>query len=324
MFCYQVDDETQGQRGNPVTGKSWRAPQCPFAIAYSGPLLEEIAREAEGSLNSPRGETETGGVLFGKSGLECVEILAFRPLPCEHALGPGFILSPKDEARLADLKLACGTDAALAGLEPVGWYHSHVASRIFLSERDLQVHNRHFGAPLQVALVLRPHADRPTRAGFFFRDAAGQVQADASYQEFTVETPPPEAGRPQASSSRDGASSQQASSAAKPQPQAQALVCPRCGSGHIRRSHRANAFERLRGIFGYRPYRCHECLSRSFLKTAEVLDSIRPSAHKRPEERRRARQRTRREVLLWGGGTLGFLAILYYLVRDNGPKQDQP
>ena len=50
----------------------------------------------------------------------------------------------------------------------------------------------------------------------------------------------------------------------------------------------------------------------------------RSSPRKRPEERKRARQRTRREMLLWGGGIFGFLAILYYIVRDTGPKPDAP
>ena len=70
-------------------------------------------------------------------------------------------------------------------------------------------------------------------------------------------------------------------------------------------------------------YRCHECLFRSLLKRSDLLDAIRPTSRKRPEERRRAWLRTRREILLWGGGIIGFLMILYYLIRDTGPKQDQ-
>jgi hypothetical protein len=34
--------------------------------------------------------------------------------------------------------------------------------------------------------------------------------------------------------------------------------------------------------------------------------------------------RTRREILLWGTGIIGFLLILLYLTRESGPKQDQP
>jgi hypothetical protein len=47
-------------------------------------------------------------------------ILASKPIPC----GPG-VERP----------------AAL------GWYHSHIRSRTFLSERDLQIHSRYFDAP---------------------------------------------------------------------------------------------------------------------------------------------------------------------------------
>jgi type II secretory pathway component PulM len=54
------------------------------------------------------------------------------------------------------------------------------------------------------------------------------------------------------------------------------------------------------------------------------FELARSSRRRRPEERKRARQRTRREILLWGGGVFGFLAILYYLIRDTGPKQEAP
>ena len=36
----------------------------------------------------------------------------------------------------------------------MGWYHSHTRSEIFLSDADLEIHNRYFPEPWQVALVL--------------------------------------------------------------------------------------------------------------------------------------------------------------------------
>lgn len=102
-------------------------------------------------------------------------------------------------------------------------------------------------------------------------------------------------------------------------------LCPKCGGNKLRRSRRTGPFERFRGLLGSYPYRCQECLTRSFLKTSSpLLDRARSSRRRRPEERKRAWQRTRREMLLWSGGIIGFLAILYYLIRDTGPKQDQP
>ncbi|MCL5743068.1 MAG: hypothetical protein M1541_03930, partial [Acidobacteria bacterium] len=76
------------------------------------------------------------------------------------------------------------------GLIPVGWYHSHTRSEIFLSEADLEIHRRYFPESWQVALVLRPASMRPTRAAFFFRQADGSIRSDASYREFIVEPRP--------------------------------------------------------------------------------------------------------------------------------------
>ena len=54
-------------------------------------------------------------------------------------MGPGFVLPEKDERRLAQLITGAETDPDLNGLEALGWYHSHIRSRIFLSERDRQI-----------------------------------------------------------------------------------------------------------------------------------------------------------------------------------------
>ena len=69
---------------------------------------------------------------------------------------------------------------------PVGWFHSHTRSEIFLSAQDLELHERHFPEPWHVALVLRPSLSG-TRAGFFARDAAGNLRVGASYHVFPVE-----------------------------------------------------------------------------------------------------------------------------------------
>ena len=74
------------------------------------------------------------------------------------------------------------------------------------------------------------------------------------------------------------------------------------------------------GLFGVYPYRCEECLSRSLQTRPRGL----PHRGKRPEEKKRAWLRTRRELLLYSGGIIGFLLFLFYMIRDTGPKPDQP
>ena len=329
MLLTRVDDisEERWRTGSISDIKAWSIPQCPFLIECSPAVLDQVRREVNIGRNSPSGEREAGGILFGLREPERIRILASKPLACEHAMGPGFVLSERDETRLEHLIASTTTDPELNGLQVLGWYHSHIRSRIFLSERDLQIHSRYFAAPYQFALVVRPESERPVRAGFFFREASGNLRTESSYEEFTIETPAPLAPelKRAASEPKPEPPHRRTSSRVKPEPPQTEAICPKCGSKHLRRSRRTGPIERLRGYLGYYPYRCHECLSRFFLKTSSnLLELARSGSRKRPEERKRAWERTRREMLPWSGGIIGFLAILYYLIRDTGPKQDQP
>jgi proteasome lid subunit RPN8/RPN11 len=252
--------------GSP--SRTWSFPQCSFLMECFSSVLEQIRREAEGGRNLPHGERETGGVLFGIHEPDRIRILASKPLQCEYAMGRGFVLSEKDERRLAQLITSPDTDPELNGLEALGWYHSHIRSRIFLSERDRQVHFRYFAAPYQIALVVHPGSDGQARAGFFFLEPSGDMRTESSYEEFTFGAPPPASTAPertQAVVSKQAPSHKRRSSHAKPELWQREAICPKCGSKNLRRSRRTGPIERLREVFGSYPYRCHECLSRSFL-----------------------------------------------------------
>jgi hypothetical protein len=134
----------------------------------------------------PHGGAEIGGVLCGTHNVGRVRILAARPLECEHAFGPTFTLSDADQGRLRALLDEGCRDLRAQGMEPVGWYHSHTRSDIFLSAQDLEIHNRYFTNPWDVALVVRPHRTQPLRAGFFFREPGGAIHADSTYGEFVL------------------------------------------------------------------------------------------------------------------------------------------
>lgn len=159
------------------------APQCPFPLAYAPRALDDIRLAVVDAFFSlPRGGAEIGGVLFGHWDGRQLAITDYAALDCEHAFGPSFTLSPLDQSRLADMLAATYEN----GLRPVGWYHSHTRSEIFLSDADLEIHRRFFPESWQVALVLKPHSYNPTRAGFFFREAGGAIHAKASYHEFVL------------------------------------------------------------------------------------------------------------------------------------------
>ncbi len=167
--------------------ESWRVSESQFKIEWSAAVLDEIRREAvDGYFALPHGGAETGGVLFGTRNDGRVRILGFRALECEHALGPGFTLSENDRERLRILMDEGAKDLYANGWEVVGWYISHTRSEICLSVKDLEVYDRFFPEPWQVTLVVRPHAFKPTLAGFFVREADGSVHAESSYGEFVL------------------------------------------------------------------------------------------------------------------------------------------
>jgi proteasome lid subunit RPN8/RPN11 len=167
--------------------ETWSAPGHPFRIEYSAVLLDEIRQTAvDGYHRVPHGGVETGGILFGTHEEAVVRIQAWRPIACEYAKGPSFLLSEKEEATLAEALQSWRGDAEAAGLEPIGWYRAHTRSEVFLSDADLAFFNRFFPQPWEVGLIVRPTSFAPARAGFFFREADGGIHAQSSYAEFTL------------------------------------------------------------------------------------------------------------------------------------------
>ncbi len=164
---------------------SWNVAESPIEIEYSLVVIEEIRHEvAEGFQRLSRGGIEVGGVLYGTREGRTVRVLAMRPIACEHARGPAFLLSDKDRIALNDQLTRDSEDSQLEGLISVGWFLSHTRSEIALTESDLEIYTIFFPAPWQVSLVIRPGRGGSMRAGFFVREADGTVKSENSYLEF--------------------------------------------------------------------------------------------------------------------------------------------
>jgi proteasome lid subunit RPN8/RPN11 len=164
---------------------SWSVAESPIVVEYSLVVLEEIRHEvAEGFQRLSRGGIEVGGVLYGTREARTVRIQAMRPIACEHARGPAFLLSDKDRAALHEQLTADAEDPRLEGLISVGWFLSHTRSEIALTESDLEIFSIFFPAPWQVTMVVRPGRGGSMRAGFFVREADATVKNQRSYLEF--------------------------------------------------------------------------------------------------------------------------------------------
>ena len=164
---------------------SWSVAESPITIEYSLIVIEEMRHAvAEGFQRLSRGGIEVGGVLYGTREGRTVRVMAMRPIACEHARGPAFLLSDKDRMSLNQQLTSDAEDPHLEGLISVGWFLSHTRSEITLSDSDLELYSIFFPAPWQVTLVVRPGRAGSMRAGFFVREADGTVKSERSYLEF--------------------------------------------------------------------------------------------------------------------------------------------
>src|SRR5436309_13299440 len=101
----------------------WGVPECPFTIEVSARVLDDIRLAVTDAFFSlPRGGAEIGGILLGTEENGRVTITESVSLPCEHAYGPSFVLSPRDHVALTELLAELRKNPKAT---PVGWWHSH-------------------------------------------------------------------------------------------------------------------------------------------------------------------------------------------------------
>jgi hypothetical protein len=185
--------------------ESWNLPDVPLAIECSAAALEEIRCQAwEGLRKLARGGLETGGVLYGMRRLGAIRIKAVRPIACQYAQGPGFVLSQADHAALREQIEDSKSDPELKNLIPLGWFVSHTRAGIEMTAPDVEIYSTYFPEPWQVTLVVHPRHGATTSGACFVRRDGGQAKLEFEFphrREFPaaraearrrLETAPPE------------------------------------------------------------------------------------------------------------------------------------
>jgi hypothetical protein len=161
----------------------WNVPATSFTITYSLNLFHEIDFQVnEGYRRIPHGGIEIGGLLFGQVEGNDIRIEAFRPIDCEHALGPSFVLSERDLAALRVQLAATKSDPELAEVEAVGWLISHTRSPLRMNDREAALFDELFPDSWRITVLAKPERFQPTRFGFLVRNADGSVPRDATDQ----------------------------------------------------------------------------------------------------------------------------------------------
>lgn len=163
----------------------WGTEDSAVTIEYSLVVIEEIRADvSQGAMKFSRGGIEVGGILYGTRDGRKIRIEAIRPIVCDHARGPSFLLSDEDRAKLEAQFENDAQDQHLAGLVRVGWYVSHTRGELAMTESDLELFSNHFRDPWQVTLVIRPGRGSHMRAAFFVWEQDGTVRSHQSYKEF--------------------------------------------------------------------------------------------------------------------------------------------
>lgn len=166
-----------------------------IAVEYDPRVLEAVhAHVREGfECTAPAG-VETGGVLFGTHSRRKVTVTAMRPASCMYSSGPVFVLGPQDHQSFQEVVSLHQTDPALHGLEPVGWFLSHVRDSLVLRPSDRDIFDRYFDQTWQVVLVIRPGRVGSLRAATMARGEPEEtVLNEFSIRQAADWQPPPPA-----------------------------------------------------------------------------------------------------------------------------------
>ncbi len=134
--------------------REWRGSDDSCRITFSVAALERMRFECSRSMNGP-GRQGLGGVLLGTRLGSEFRVDHFQLIPCEHALGPDFRLSPGEKSRLSTQLETLRFGPESKGLQLVGWFVSHPRGDLRLTADEGELHEKFFGAD-QLALVIKP------------------------------------------------------------------------------------------------------------------------------------------------------------------------
>lgn len=103
------------------------------------------------------------------------------------------------------------------------------------------------------------------------------------------------------------------------------MFCPKCKTDHAHRSHRRGLPELLASVIAIYPYQCRDCALRFHrFRYAAPREGAKSDTVREIRSTRNALvwKRKRREILLYGGAVLFFLAFLYFITRERGASPD--
>jgi hypothetical protein len=202
-----METRTQDPAGYYV----WEAPRQSVVVHLRLDAVDRLAAEIMRGFGSvPKRGAEVGGFLVGTirpgpaiasgaamapSVAAIVTIDDFEPIACEYRRGPSFLFTKEDSAGLEDTWRRLQPDVS-PGAYAVGYFRSHTRDGFSLAPEDLELLDRLFPEPAQVALLIKPFASKVSVGGFFVREhgkfpAATPLEFPLRRRELTGEEPAP-------------------------------------------------------------------------------------------------------------------------------------
>lgn len=168
------------EHGAAESGQSglvcWEIPGLDAVVELAANALNGLLLEALGGLGLlSRGRgVEAGGILLGwthsDGRLRRIRIEDFRPIACQHAHGPAYVLSEAERGELRRMAAAWGRKPGRTRYF-VGYWRSHVRGPLALRESDCELLEELAGSRAEIAILVEPHGAGPGTAAVFLRGA---------------------------------------------------------------------------------------------------------------------------------------------------------
>src|SRR5580658_9922499 len=159
----------------------WEVPGKPVAVHLHLDVVDRILSEAMRGFGAvPKRGAEVGGLLIGAveaGAVSIVRIEDFETVECSYKRGPSYLFTDEDRAAF---ETACQRYPA-DGSRPayaVGFYRSSTREGMSLAPEDVELMDKFFPSPANVALLIKPYGTKVSLGGFFFRE-------DSAFQEST-------------------------------------------------------------------------------------------------------------------------------------------
>ena len=164
-----METRTQDPAGYYV----WEVPGQSVVVHLRLDVVDRLAAEVMRGFGSvPKRGAEVGGFLIGtiRPGVPAiVRIDDFEPVVCEYRRGPSYQFTEEDGVALEDGWKRLQPSASPSAYA-VGYFRSHTRDGFTLAPEDLELLDRLFPGPAQVALLIKPYASKVSVGGFFVRE----------------------------------------------------------------------------------------------------------------------------------------------------------